>query len=577
LIVVWLACASPEPAPGDSAPPPPRPGPTVAAQMHLHGPISEGDTTYGFQGREAERFGVDVLWWTDHDHMYDRSAWAREPQWATGGALVTEAPPSTVASNWWSVTPPDGGTADLTLDPAGWEGAPAMVFEVDAKDKGSAGPAMIGLAGCAASAPVAVAAYQARGDQGYNELSRPLLSEVTVSIALQPDVGWEAGADRVRVRLPLSMVEDGVNRAVWWAEEDDPFPRGPLDVVVPIVLDPGVWSSFTIDLSSFARDNLPEGLDLALQGLEVIVAPRGDARVLVAGVRIEESVCCEELLSAQERLFEELPGPVTHLIGLELSYESTRHLTAFGNPVFVDYETLTLHQPIVLVDWAHAQGARVAVTHVFGPSADVINPSLDRDATVAATCDELAKSQVYGADYLEVGYPVRSLDITAHLEVWDCLMARGFVLPGIGTSDNHFTRKWDTLANPFVTWILTDRAETWPMLDALSAGRAFFGDPVRTNDPYFDLRSPVGDMGAIVGDLPAEPVVVEAELMGADGVIRWVVDGEVVATGASSLEVVPGPWTVVRAEVWSIEQRPLLFSNALILSTEPQEGRAVGR
>jgi len=41
----------------------------LSAQLHLHGSLSECDGTMGYHTAQAEQYGVDVLWWSDHDIM----------------------------------------------------------------------------------------------------------------------------------------------------------------------------------------------------------------------------------------------------------------------------------------------------------------------------------------------------------------------------------------------------------------------------------------------------------------------------------------------------------------------------
>ena len=42
-------------------------GPTRMA-MHVHASFSEGSASMQAHLAEAERTGVDVIWWTEHDH-----------------------------------------------------------------------------------------------------------------------------------------------------------------------------------------------------------------------------------------------------------------------------------------------------------------------------------------------------------------------------------------------------------------------------------------------------------------------------------------------------------------------------
>lgn len=547
-------------------------GRAYAVQMHLHGPISEGDTTYAYQHQAAARAGVDVLWWTEHDHMYDRSSWIRSPRWASGGPLIVESPPPQVEASWWELTTEAPLHAHAWLEDLEPDGIPAMWLEA------STGPlappaGLMGLAGCASGPDVARFRWRARGDQGYNALARPLLADLSLRLALQPGLGWELGEDRVRLGLEMSTLTDGVPRRIWLAEADDPLPSGPLDTVVPIDLAPDTWTEVELDLSGYAEDELPEGLDLALQGLVVELEPaHGEARVALSGIELSESLCCDQLLTRQEKLLAAMEdGEVRHLVGQELSQNSVQHLTAFGLRRFVDYEVHALRRPFELTGWVHEQGGRVAITHVFGPTADIIDPSLEPAAEVSRVCEELTEEGGFRADYLEVGYVERGLPLRDHLAVWDCVLAAGLVHTGLGTSDNHYSRRWESMKNPFVTWVMADEPSEEALLAALDAGRAFFGNPLRARAPWLDLRiEDVGHMGQIVDELAGEALRVEADLSGvpARSQLRWMVDGELVAVGPMEIEALPDEWTVIRAEVWSERGEPLLFSNPIVLSTE---------
>lgn len=541
-------------------------GQAVAVQMHLHGPISEGDTTYAFQHSEAVRHGVGVLWWTDHDHMYDRSDWLRSPTWMSGEPLSTAAPGGEGEASWWVLSAHGVGVSAEVVTAAGSDPV-ALAVTADSSAQGAA-PAALGLAGCSGADGWARATWMARADRGYNLLARPLLGGLVVRLALRPDISWESGVDRVRVRLPLSVVDVGRQRVVWLAESDDTWSMAPGETRIDIELEPDTWTTVEVDLSAFAESELPEALDLALQGLELHVSPgkSGDATVQLAQVTIEESVCCEELIGKQRTLLDALSDDrVLHLAGLELSYDAARHLTSFGSMPFLDYELFDLDHPKDIVDFAHEHGAKVAMTHVFGSGADEIAAFMDADERVSQICEELIESGVYGADFIEVGYLQRTLALDSHLAVWDCVLGAGFTPTGIGTSDNHLTRPWEHQVNPFVTWVMAE-AEEGAILEALGARRAFFGDPIRVEAPWFDLHV---DGGGAMGDvLDVEgPVRIEAEISGVDAGYRlhWVVDGERVATDQPSIEVTPGAWTYVRAEVYSPAGRGLLFSNPVFL------------
>ena len=45
--------------------------PAWSAQLHLHGPFSEGAGSIDSHSYQATDVGVDLLWWSDHDFRTD--------------------------------------------------------------------------------------------------------------------------------------------------------------------------------------------------------------------------------------------------------------------------------------------------------------------------------------------------------------------------------------------------------------------------------------------------------------------------------------------------------------------------
>ncbi|HMB67798.1 MAG TPA: FlgD immunoglobulin-like domain containing protein, partial [bacterium] len=94
---------------------------------------------------------------------------------------------------------------------------------------------------------------------------------------------------------------------------------------------------------------------------------------------------------------------------------------------------------------------------------------------------------LYGCDLLEVGYRWRhGIQLAGHLDLWDTLTGNGLFVTGIGTSDTHGTTPfygWSpwiasaTYENNFVTWFWAPTLSRPDVLEALDAGRAYFGDP----------------------------------------------------------------------------------------------------
>ena len=98
----------------------------------------------------------------------------------------------------------------------------------------------------------------------------------------------------------------------------------------------------------------------------------------------------------------------------------------------------------------------------------------------------LAECGVYGAISIEVGFPEGrgAFSLENYLTLWDNLSLSGVFITGIGDSDSHHNDRGWFSGNNFATWHGVDKRLPFPIPlevfnDALRAGRAYFGDPVR--------------------------------------------------------------------------------------------------
>jgi hypothetical protein len=150
-------------------------------------------------------------------------------------------------------------------------------------------------------------------------------------------------------------------------------------------------------------------------------------------------------------------------------------------------------------DWTtrvHDRGGLVSLNHPFGPGTEC--GSQPPAECVVGTAQSLLDLNAYGVDLLEVGYINRGLPLRDHLDLWDILTANELLLYGTGTSDNHGV-PWDRKRN-YVTWVLSPSTEPPDLLDALKAGRTYFGNP-KVWEGVFSLQ--VGD--AYMGDRISNP------------------------------------------------------------------------
>ena len=544
--------------------------PAIGTQLHLHGPISEGDATHAWHAQQAAKWDIDVLWWTDHDYRYWLDYY-RTPEWAPGDTLQTESLDSGTREAWWEPTPATGMVFEPSLDSDFlWNNAPTLLLQTSSDDSLEA--------------------------MGFSSLSwysnqrrifRPLLTDVTVGFSVWIPEDFDAMRHQIRVELPLSRIEPTVVRRLWVLDKDDnpsTLPEG--SIVWGVNWTPGERNDITIGLSAFARDNIPEELDLSLRGFVIHVGLKAneEQEFRVGGISIEESLDAEQLLAAQQELLEEeMSGEVTHFLGQEVSYEATEllHFSAFGLDGWADYEGigfLRTHAREIVTDLKQ-RGATVSLNHPFGVYVG-LEEIADPEGLVIGTCNTLDQANLYGVHLLEVGYAERVLNINAHLDLWDCLTERGHIVTGIGSSDQHVTQELTQYPNRQITWILAAETTEASLAEALVAGRAFFGDPTLPGDgaPFVDLLVPNrAVMGQVLDELDGSTINIQAEVRGihTQDEIHWVVNGEKVevvtglVNGATYLlQVTPKEWTTVRLEVWTRAQVAKFFSNPIYLSTE---------
>lgn len=539
-------------------------GNAFSAQLHLHGPISEDDGTHAWQIAQAEKYGVDALWWTDHDWLYLLLNAEESPPIDEGNFNTT---PGSGAS-YWSTTEPSGSdvTAELVTDPV-YDGDYAVALTV--------------------STEVPDVKAEHRGSVSWRSagggVRRAALGDVEAAISIRLPDDWDPTIDQVRVIIDLSCegpTVDGVTQLVY----QDPSDYGKLNtrqIGIPVSLSSPGWNTITMPITEDVLANLGH-LDTGIDKVTVEMSHTGpgSASVVFDGLTLTQDVCCEDLMARQRVLVDELDPEqdIVQFIGQEIS-NADLHMNAFGEGVsFVDYQQYKLpDDAAAIVAQVHDEGGVVSYNHVFGVT--VGESAGDPEAEAQIQCDRLLETRAFGTDLLEVGYLRRGYDLEYHLRVWDCVgrgsdAAAPVFITGIGTSDLHRNDDWAEFANPFVTWAWSEELTEDGMLAGLVAGRAFFGDP--TVFPHevveFDLLAASGAaMGQVVTPAPAsDEVRVRLSPVEAGWTVRLLGDGAILAetevdasgTFDRSYPIDPSAGLVVRAELWSGEE-PLLFSNPI--------------
>jgi hypothetical protein len=163
---------------------------------------------------------------------------------------------------------------------------------------------------------------------------------------------------------------------------------------------------------------------------------------------------------------------------------------------------------------------------------------------VERTVTSLLAVNAYGADAIEVGYPLRGgMTLDHHLEAWDRIGQEGIVITGLGTADTHSNRRtWKTgRPNNWTTWIWAATPAMEDLMAGIREGACVFGDPARW-DGRMDLFTADGRvMGdVVVGGDERHEVTFMADGLEPGWEARLIANGgvfETVPVSASSLQV----------------------------------------
>lgn len=556
-----------------------------ATQLHLHGSFSEGLGTMADQTEAARRLGsVDVLWWTDHDWRIARHTFVssfgfeslRQRLEIPHRGMPWSKRPRYIRIAWKALA---GGAALAAADQA-------------LSDTAAEGQHSLRLGATAGAGEEEWGWTGGKLDTNGGRWSRSLAAGVTLELAVRPETALGADA-QLLVRTELSYRAGGTSelRYVVGDEGEARNERigGRMVGIVPLEAVPGRWTTLRLPVSEDAARLGLGGDDNSLRRIEIRLQTRRGARaaVLVDDLELHEQLDGPALLRREQEMATELGAAsgLTEHVGLELSY--SLHMNAFLPEIELpDFERFPHGmEPSQAVRWAHERGGLIAYNHVFGAGDD---PEDDVKEALAGRGDLVVEERAFGADLLEVGYPLRVLPLADHLAVWDRLSTAGVVITGIGTSDSHDPREGWKDGNNFVSWIWARSPGAPDLIEGLRCGRVFFGDPASFSGT---LELSLGELGAdaetvtgkvVAGSLDAALTLhAVATDLPPGSRVRWVADGraireEMPPAGAysSELELTPdllgdadgsGATHFVRLEVWQGE-RGLAFTNPVYLA-----------
>ena len=539
-----------------------------SAQLHLHGSFSEGDGTMLGHTREAERLGVDVLWWTDHEHFYfDDGLPAVSGYDFESGALAE-------SMDIWP--PGESLVVGFTLDE---ETIPTYTSTVSSS---SSPDGSLGWGVSFPSGQSGVVRWTLTARPGLNY--RPLLSDVTLSFDLRSRWADSEGASlAVIVGLSNSPMDDaGVTvQNVLSFRVGGPAPATPDgigDETVVITTEPDEWQTYSVNVTELVKTLYPTlGADQKAEFVQVEVRTTGaKASFALDNFSWTTAHRGQDLLSLQRQYLDTLPYDVDHHVGHEMAMFDAYHVNVYGEGMPIYPYTQDAAR-----DWAKAVGALNEVgaltswNHMFGWEVDGATDE-ERAAAVESIATELVATEVYGCDLIEIGYRVRWGLLEDFLTVWDRLSLAGVLVTAVGVSDLHNERSWSSDRNNFVTWVLSPSTLEPDLMADLERGLVFFGDPTHFENTEVtamlmapESRATMGQV--VVGATGPETLWFTMSPSKPGYEARLIVDGEVAETwtlgeGQKMLietEVDPATISFARMELVSPAGEAVLFTNPI--------------
>ena len=491
----------------------------VSMAMHIHGSFSEGQASMATHLDQAQRLGVDVLWWTDHDWRVSAHGY-RE-------AVHFDGLEEHENGLWWRWAEEREGS----LRAAGGE------FVLDPRSPDEPGRALrltaTGTAGAGGTLWYAGSAW--------NYTYRTSLSDTTVELDVRPETaegrlvveltasyhpatgGRPAGRYVLRYEL-ADRITARVRRATG------------LTGVVEVPAGRGRWHRLTLrpveDIAALWPDLIAEDNALFAVRIGVVAGPGETAVAVVDRLRLlRAGRAGQSGLELRDKIiqgYRERYPTVVQRSALEVSL--VRHLNYFGEAVRLpDYGTRppvldrSLAAATEMVRFIQSGGGLACYNHPM--EGDVNSPEKLAGLLVA--------ERALGCDLVEIGYPA---NLSKLLRVLDATARNAVFYTATGVTDDHARDDWlDQPAN-YLTGVWAASTGTGDLLGALRSGRAWFADPKRwrgTLDVRYADTPAMG--GALLTGYPREDLRVIATDLPADGVLELVI-GRVDLAGAARPE-----------------------------------------
>ena len=471
--------------------------------MHIHSSFSELYGSMDGQLNQAQRNGVDVIWWSEHDTKMDGLAVKHEVHFTSltdeqGDGRPWQWEPFVTGEHTSAAT---GGIDEGPGSPRDPIRNGSMRVVAEGRSSDHAAYAM---------RPANVPSVQTW---------RSNLTQQKIELeVLATSVGSDAYLE-IRIDSSLHPASGGRSEGVYALSyriggPGAPGTRTSVDRLGIVTLDVPAqeWSSVVLEPEKDLEALFPDldARDFSLFALRLGAVSLAGARA--SGnfdyLRFRRPVSGEALLRVQRDIGEKAAGKyakVTQQYALEVSH-GLPHVNWFGGnvtlPTYDGYtgsDYLGYVAETVIPD-IHEQGGLASYNHPYGVGWGPALPQATQDQMLTDLATRLLPLRAAGADIMEVGYPNRQgVDLAHHVALWDVMSRNGIFLTGNGVSDDHAGVDWrdPPTVTTWTTSAWADDTEETTLLGALQAGRVWCQSMTGFHgglDLMVDDRCPMGSV-----------------------------------------------------------------------------------
>jgi hypothetical protein len=443
----------------------------IRMAMHIHACFSEGDGSMEAHLHQAQLNGIDVIWWTEHDHRMVARGYVRDvhfnglSEFAGDTGVVWRSHYSGLLSS---------SSATIVTSPVASHDIGGKALRLSA----TARPSSTGTRRVVADA----------SNYGLNTS----LDGTTIFIDVFPQSTGVDGWVDIQVQTSYRPARSGraagmytlIYRIGGTRPAGDRQRLNALTALVVVDAADDEWTTLALDpvsdLNSFwgqvdFRDSALTEFSLAATSSDQVAATVVFDALTFERVRRTS----DQVLRTQQELVDmyapQFPS-VTQHSAMELS-QNTPHLSWFGDPNIWPAEDPANTDIGLAISRIHDVRGVASYNHPYGSSGGPYGSS-QRTSKRRSVTSTLVKARLFGAEILEVGYLSgrAGMALSDYLAIWDVLSRNAIFATGTGTTDDHDGRSWSKLQWRCITGVWSYGAGLKQLQRALRAGSAWFAD-----------------------------------------------------------------------------------------------------